>query len=138
MFLKKKLMKPQHFFYYLAIITVLFSACKKDYRDKWVGNWNFEVKSTSWSMEMDAKIDSFYFSGKISLGDNFDQLYINFEENYSLLVTVDESGKISNGGSYYTDGQLGKEKVYIKIITGTHGYRSEYAINGIKKRGGEK
>jgi len=41
-------MKTQHFFYRLAILmmgVILFSACRKpeekDYRDKWVGNWDF-------------------------------------------------------------------------------------------------
>jgi hypothetical protein len=36
-------MKAKHFFCYLAVVAVLFTACKKDkdYRDKWVGNWDF-------------------------------------------------------------------------------------------------
>jgi hypothetical protein len=35
-------MKSQHFFNLIIMITILFSACKKDYRDNWAGTYECE------------------------------------------------------------------------------------------------
>jgi uncharacterized protein YjdB len=114
-----------------------------DYRRKWVGDWDFEVKATTWSMGTDTRIDTFYYSGKISINNTyFGKIEISFKESYSMILNVDKFGKISDdpyGGYYYLDGQFeGKGKVYLKVISGTIGCITEHIFNGIKEEGGKK
>ncbi|MDR2972259.1 MAG: Ig-like domain-containing protein [Bacteroidales bacterium] len=114
-----------------------------DYRAKWVGNWDFVVKSTFWVYPPDGNpyigFDTlYYYLGIISLGDELNQLNINFIKNYSTLVNVDESGIIT--GNYFpVRGQFEeKNKVSIEAETIMQGCKTCYTINGIKKEGGKK
>ena len=58
-------MKPQHLFYYLVIIAVLFTACSKvsskdkDYRDKYVGVYDFTT------IDCIGICDTIHFTGTI-------------------------------------------------------------------------
>jgi len=144
-------MKTKHFFFWLAIAAMcitLFSTCKKDkedYRDKWVGDWDFVVKYYLWdTVEGDLVCsDTIYYSGKINYENSQKQLYIQYMSTYSILVDVDESGKISKDDHPYwrdyTRGQFeGNDKIYIENGTKTLGSHTEYIVNGIKQKGSKK
>jgi len=140
-------MKAKHFFCYLAVIAVLFTACKKDkdYRDKWIGDWDFVVEYYFWST-MEGYLlcsDTIFYLGKINHENGQEQLYIQYTPTHSILVDVDESGKISKDDHPYwrdyTRGQFeGNDKVYIENGTKTLGSHTEYIINGVKKKGNKK
>jgi len=80
-------MKPQHFFYCLAIIAIIFTACKKetDYRDKWTGTYEFTTHDfveggyypNPWTVSLDTTI---YFTGTIKKFGK-DRLKITFKSN---------------------------------------------------------
>jgi hypothetical protein len=138
-------MKPQCFLYYLAAIAVLFMACEPkpepDYRDKWVGDWDFETISTSWQMDWPQSIvDTLYFTGKIFIGDEDNQLSINYLKDHCYVIKVNEEGGFSEGGTEYVFGQFeGEDKVLIETRHGGHGGNVQETIGGTKiKKGGKK
>ena len=86
----------------------------KDYRDKWVGDWDF-ISIETWRVGMNSGCDTFYHSGKISLVSS-DSLNIEYIENLKITMHVDESGKLFK---YYpanesADGQFeGNDKIHL-------------------------
>ena len=129
----------------LAMMAIGYISCKKDYREKWVGNWDFEINYTVWVNPPSGGpsyccFDTLYsYSGKISLGVDINQLNINYMEDDLVLVVVDEYGKISGEYHNRTEGQFeGKNKVYISDNYYTKASHSIYTINGEKKKGGKK
>jgi hypothetical protein len=136
-------MKAQHFFYFI-IITILFSACKKDkyYCDKWTGDWDFVTIKNSWQMDWPQPIvDTLYYVGKIHLGNEENLLLINYFDDYHYIVKVNKEGSFSEGlGSEYVNGQFeGEDKVHIETRHGGLGGYVRETINGIKiTKGGRK
>ncbi|MCL2722754.1 MAG: hypothetical protein FWD47_15600 [Treponema sp.] len=137
-------MKTKHFFYGLIVLAVLLTTCKKetDYRDKWVGDWDFVVEREWWIMYTDEGKDTTYYSGKISYGNSSGDLYIKHSETDTLLIDVDESGKLyfSDGGGHdYADGQFeGNNKMILFYHDGGLGGWMAFNISGIKKEGDKK
>jgi hypothetical protein len=126
---------------FLGIVIFGTTSCEKipkHYLHKWTGNWDFEIEKSWWGMGMESsKIDTSYYSGTISIGNDPNQLNINFMEGYSELVDVDKSGKISKANSY-SKGQFEKNnKVYFEYGILTAGSSFTCKINGIKKKGGK-
>ena len=141
-------MKTKHFFFWLAIVAIcvtLFSTCKKDkedYRDKWVGEWDFVVEKFWWVGGEETENDTLYYSGKISLGDNDNDLYVEYIDNDTLNLIVNEDGELSvydENYHYHAEGQFErKNKVHFKFHGGGLGGGSTYTVDGIKKEGGKK
>jgi len=135
-------MKPQHFFCYLAVVAVLFTACEKDkekdYRAQWVGEWDFEVHSSYWELDAGIIWDTVYYSlGEISL-ESVDKLNIKITETQSIIFTVNEGGKLfessfdcSRNGKF-----MGRDTIYINSHCGGNGGGTSSRIDGIKKEGG--
>ena len=138
-------MKAKHFFCYLAVIAVLFTACKKDkdYRDKWVGDWDFTtIDYHKYGIVHDPFIeetDTTYFIGTIEKhGTNRLKITFNpdaiepFPIKGLMYPKVDDSGTISYPEyissllSYYYgtfSGSISEDAIIIN-------YKSEIGANG--------
>jgi len=111
-----------------------------DYRSQWVGDWDFVVKRRVWG-EGGIWYDTLYYLGKISYENANNVLKINYIENVSLLMKVDEYGTLlgtSQNPHEYSSG-LFKEKWKVHIISdyGGNGGGGTDTIDGIKKEGGK-
>ena len=133
--------------FFLLVICLTTMACKKDYRDKWVGNWDFVVETSRsiWSIDhWDSKRDTIYHSGEINLISS-DSLIIEYMKDVTITMHVDEIGNLSKYSCpegcysyYYARGQFEKnDKIYLE--TGyNRTYPWDHIINGIKKKGSRK
>ena len=65
------------------IILFFFTGCKKDFRDQWVGDWDFVVVRDCWTMG-EPSMETYHCLGTISYGNAFNQLYVEYQ-NISLL-----------------------------------------------------
>ena len=123
-------MKPQHFFCYLAVIAVLFTACKKDkekdYRAQWVGDWDF---TSVYSFQCDAPppwCDSYeieyHYIGKIEFGGSDTTILVHHAEEKTVEIDVNFLGEIyvyDWWGSYRLGGNfIGETDVSFKYQTG--------------------
>jgi hypothetical protein len=136
-----------------AIITVTTKNGRKtakcsvtvdsDYRTKWVGDWDFEIKRQAWRLDIGVWYDTLYYSGNISLeGVRGNQLNIKYIENITLLMSTDESGKLSRINQTpheYGYGQLAREnKVHVEWGAHYGGGGGDDIIDGIKRKKGGK
>ena len=76
------------------LIPVLFliSACEKqpDYREKYLGNWNFEIQSTTIKDPgpvpgVAHKLSTKFYKGEIKLGEGGNEILLQFEGNIVRL-----------------------------------------------------
>ena len=106
-----------------------------DYRNQWVGDWDFVVKC-------EYPVSVIYYSGKIFFGNVDDQLNIEYTEHIVETVIVDEYGKISAYIDFCSkEGQFErKDELQMKVWCheGQGGGDRYYSINGMKKEGDKK
>ncbi|MDL2239874.1 hypothetical protein LJC69_05745 [Bacteroidales bacterium OttesenSCG-928-K22] len=101
------------------ICFMFFSACKQtevDYREKWVGDWDFIIDCKWFEGEYSGR-DTLFYLGKINCEYNDSILIIDYWANFTnIKVKVDELGKfsiISDVENYYGEGYFeGDNKVY--------------------------
>ena len=141
----------------LAIMAVGYISCEKkpkpkdpeikDYRDKWVGDWDFEVKPFYIYYEpiVDREIigDTILSClGKITYGNtdyslNIDHCADIYHSRYMLLMDVDPSGQLERNNIYtsipYAHGYFdGNNKVHIEYSNGSLAGHHKVIINGTK------
>jgi hypothetical protein len=83
----------------LLVLTIfVITGCKKpDYRNKYLGNWIFEIQSTT---VKDGPVslgsDTSIYNGEIKYGEVADEILLQFQENRHSAVTlrIDPDGKI--------------------------------------------
>jgi len=128
----------------LLVLASIAIACvkpqkPKDYREKWVGDWDFVVERT-WNRGWDRGHDTVYYSGTISLGSTDSTLNVKYLSVItSTDIPVDKFGKIDNKAYYCNpciNGQFeGNDKVHIRYGYNTGATSSTSIIDGIKKKG---
>jgi len=114
-------MKKQHFFLIalaILLITVMVN-CQKDYREKWVGDWDLIVIEYKRD-HYDERHDTICYLGKISLGDAPDRLNINYKNGF--LIVGEDGGAVLFYGQWWIPRAygnfIGNNKLYMS-------YRSE-------------
>jgi hypothetical protein len=89
---------------FVCVVLVLFSNCKKipfDYRNKYVGTWDFHYISRAWSAgggQFQSTSDTGDFKGKIYYSlTEFKREYIivEFSTNEKVSIKVDKNGNFS-------------------------------------------
>ena len=110
----------------------------RDYRDKWIGIWDFFVKTHSWVGEY-SKTDSTYYLGKISADScNENKIIIEYLNDYLIILSVDEYGEFSNIPAREGNGKfLRTDSMYLHLRQGMIGMGSIHNIEGKKKKGGK-
>jgi hypothetical protein len=83
----------------LLILTIfIISGCEKpDYRNRYLGNWIFEIQSeTIKDGPVSAGSDTSIYNGEIKYGEGADEILLQFEGNRHSAVTlrIDHDGKI--------------------------------------------
>jgi hypothetical protein len=87
------------FLFYLFLITILLSNCKKEFdiRDKYVGNFNFNINEHIFNFKDSTYFDTIiYFYGAIYKPDNYPAnfIYIHYLPDMTLEFVMDKSGEI--------------------------------------------
>ena len=118
-------MKTQRFFYFL-IITVLFSACKKeiDYRDKWIGTYECEeIYSYSFGPGGDPNSSSGreIYQVKVVVkakGNNFVDFFMNRnEKHYEANISEDGSfDKFNDTEPHSINGNFHADSLNMTIV----------------------
>jgi len=130
----------------ITVLLLFFTGCKKDFRDKYVGEWEFVI-NRHWWIGGDTGDTIIYCSGKITLGKIENELIIYCFNDYNgnpilIKASVDEFGEIIIDNDYFGRGQfIGNSQVHftVRYIRGGQGGGADDIIDGIKKtRGGEK
>ena len=137
--MKKELIFKKLFVVVLAFIAIGCISCeklKKDYRDKWVGDWCFEINNHWWSYGGKSGDSIYYYLGKICMGDMDNELKIDYTEYASIIMEVDKSGKLflnSMDPHVGGNGQFEEaDKIYLEHKGGGQGGGYSQKINGIK------
>jgi len=85
------------------LIPVLFliSACEEqpDYREKYLGNWNFEIQSTTIKDPgpvpgVAPNLSTKFYKGEIKLGEGGNEILLQFEGHSPVTLSIDPGGKI--------------------------------------------
>ena len=108
-----------------------------DYRNQWVGDWDFEVIIHSWMAGENgySKYDTIYYLGKISLIDIFNKINIAYMKNSSFNVKVNENGELYDFPTdlHYKYGKFeGNSKIHSFIEWGGLGGGTRHTIEGVK------
>jgi hypothetical protein len=131
-----------------AILLFFFAGCEKDIRDKYVGDWDFVTKEEYHKDRVIIGIDTIYYTGKISLGNDEHTLIIKYTEEDGINVLIDSEGNLyapttnspstPGSGPPSTGCFNGENKLYLKSDYYINNY--EYSIHkyldiiGTKKR----
>jgi len=80
---------------------VLFSACEKkafDYRNKYIGEWNFEVERRSYHMDTtgDHYWDTINYQGRIDYGAGGNELLVQYLADDNITISIDKDGNVAS------------------------------------------
>lgn len=130
----------KHKFKYIIILTALslFICCKKEnYRDKYIGNWDFVVIVSKHNIDSIGQYeeDTIYYLGQISYGNTENEINIQYTKDNSIILNIDESGALSGFPSpQYSSGKFdGFDKIHLYLRWGGLGGSLTHSINGVKK-----
>ena len=128
----------------MICIMLVFSSCKKekDYRDQWVGEWDFTSiyyvtcipPCTSYEYE-------YLFTGKIEFGHSDTTILISHAENETVELWVNPQGEIFyDFYGYHLGGNfIDKTEVSFEYRDGgSPSHSSGWRVAGTKKRGGKE
>ena len=140
---------------YLAILIflVLLAGCEKentDYRDKYIGNYNFVIVTEDWSVTY-THFDTTYFDGSIEKNNNSkDRVYIRFGNSrwvsygnppqdtcvgteYPNPVVNQNGSLIYPEWSRFTGAFVNLDSVKLEMASGGHGFGTIKYVYGHKK-----
>ncbi len=119
------------------IFCLLLFGCKKekfDYRNKFIGDYNFSIHTTAWgSQTMDT---TYSYNGSIKSSTTDDKINIYFLENYSLEPIIYEDGSLvlNMTYSYHFKGEFeSTTKAKFFYSGGGLGGGGSYDVIGIKQ-----
>jgi len=126
---------------FMAAVAVLcfFGGCEKIQRGQYTGIWDFMVLDWVWSQGSGWKNDTTYYLGKISRGATYNKLKIEYKENTTITMDIDETGTLSKfykNSFEYANGQFnGNDNVQIHLgyDDGALGGNCGKSIYGTKK-----
>ena len=118
----------------IILLSICLLSCKKsvfNYRHKYIGNWVITTTYNLWAgPTIDTTVTSTY-KGKITYGDDENEIIIHNFQNSSLPITV-----YTDGGLYEVDqgkcGLINKKTLTLVLKYYTPGSRTTYTITGKK------
>lgn len=127
----------------MLLISIFFtvSSCKeeeKDYRDGWIGDWDFIIETRIYIPKPDTLVhpeyDTVFYSGKIGLAGIDSMINIKYLSNDSIFLKIDENGTLSKFPNGYCRGRFeGYNKIYLYLRWGGVVGGISHTINGIKR-----
>jgi len=109
-----------------------------DYREKWIGYWDFVQKNFSFDFGS-VSWDTTYYLGKISLGKTSYTLTIEYSENSSIVMSVSKDGSLFYDVRH-TGGFAENNRVYLRFSGGSMNGTTKWTkdIEGVKKEESKK
>ena len=93
-------------FLFLIGIMITFYGCQpksKDYRDKYIGKWVFEVNTSSYGMSPgNSSSDNYTHVGSIIWGENPDEIVVDYNPDGQMVLKINEQGELLNSGAFTT------------------------------------
>lgn len=116
----------------------MLCGCEKkpfDHRNKYIGKWDFDVVIDEFNMSSGTTFhDEVSYSGRIKYGDADDEIIIQYTENHSVILKVNEDEELTGFPTQYCSGEMsGKKDIHIYLRYGGLGGGSSYDIDGRKK-----
>lgn len=114
----------------LSFLLVSFLACEKvpfDYRNIYVGNYDFTIYNTEWSWVTGMYTrDTTKYNGNVSYGERKSSVLINYSQGKEVDLNVDRNGSMSAG-------EFSKDTLKLGYTTQTDGnVRKWVNIIGVK------
>jgi len=130
-------MRPHKIYWLLVFIAIIFSCNKKpfDYRNKYIGEWNFKVERTEVNTDSIGYYyhDTISYFGKIKYGEQEDELLFEYTADNSITLKIDKEDELSKFPTHYCGGTFyGSEKVHLYLRWGGLGGGVTHVIDGEK------
>jgi len=119
----------------LCAFTLL--SCEKklfDKRNKYCGEWNFEINRSCTVGGSPSKDTTYQYKGEVFYQKSEDdKIIIDFSSDDQVTFKIDQSGNISNDINYGINGKFqSKKKLSISYYSGGLGGGCNYSITGTK------
>jgi len=128
------------FMIYGLLLIFAFTACKKkplDYRNKYMGDWRFDVKKSSYNVVgpgMYEESDEVY-DGSIAFGASDSTIVIRYTETNEISVSINVEGKLGAFPTHYCSGEFtDKENLTLFLRWGGLGGGVSHSVTGKKKK----
>ncbi|MBQ8222960.1 MAG: hypothetical protein IJZ87_06415 [Bacteroidales bacterium] len=122
---------------YILLLAVLpFVCCKSDIRNEYTGNWQFIVEMTKLNIDSIGQFwkDTIFYEGKITDGNSDNELVIQYTEEYSISLNIDDYGILSEFPTVYCNGKFKKyDEIYLYLRWGGVGGSTTHIVNGYKE-----
>lgn len=120
------------------LIVIFFISCKKekDFRDKYIGEWNFNAEISEHNTDSIGYIyhDSLTYAGTITHGVSKNDIVIKYINDKSVTLSLNEDGKLSNFPTQYCNGNFESgNKIYLYLRWGGIGGGITHKIRGVKR-----
>lgn len=133
------IMKKQRQLFWLLLGLIFIIGCKKepfDYRNKFLGDWEFKVERTELNTDSIGYYyhDYFTYVGQIKYGSNDDELLIEYSDDNSIMLKIDKEDVLSNFPTHYCSGEFdGKDRIHLYLKWGGLGGGVTHIVDGEKK-----
>lgn len=122
----------------LLLIVISFACCKKDrdFRDKYIGEWKFNVEITEFNTDNIGYYyhDSLTYTSTITYGDSDNDIKIKYTNDNSITLSLNEDCELSNFPTHYCSGNFkGDNKIHLYLRWGGLGGGITHKIDGVKQ-----
>jgi len=127
------------FLFLLNSMLIFFSCGDKepiDYRDKFLGQWDFEVEIYSFTAgnPPETTSDTRHHTGLISYGTTDNEILIQYLPNSNVTLVVTDTGQLENFPTFYCHGSFeGTEILHMYLRWGGLNTYFSHTIEGRKK-----
>lgn len=132
-------MKKRGMIYWLPILiaTIAATGCKKDpqpadYRQKYLGDWDFKVHRVAVNPFTGNTDDSLAYTGSIRYRGS-DSLTIRYTANDSLTLIIDQAGKLTQNSCYCFGEFEGGTKLHMALRWGGNAHGEQHTMDATKK-----
>jgi len=144
---KTKIMKKTFLTSVAAAVIMLFffTGCDKYHRDRYTGTWEFTTEIVFYYINPYEiiKIDTVYYTGKISLGNLENELIIQHSEDDEMTLLLGTDGTLYQPFPYIYmtahESPIGKfekkDKISLSYFYEESNKKILYLINGLKTKG---
>jgi hypothetical protein len=123
---------------YWLLFIIIISCNKKpfDYRNKYIGDWEFNIDITEFNTSSVGYYyhDSLTYMGQIKYGNEDDNLLIEYSSNNSITLKIDKENILTGFPTAYCGGEFdGNNKLHLYLRWGGLGGRITHVVDGEKK-----
>ena len=116
-------------------IAFTITACKKrpfDYRNKFLGEFSYEVHCTYWTLGEQAEDTTIFFNGNVEISEDENRILIYFLENVARESKIYEDGSMHHAG---VSGEFNsKDNLEFKYSSGGLGGGTIYNVIGTRTK----